>query len=185
MIKVNLLPKKRTAKKISGIRHLVLGLVLILGVVVALGYVWSNQRTRIAGLKEQVAQASQEKERLKNVNQDKEAHQKNIEDLKHRIDVISQIEKGRMLPLRVLDGITGILNESLPIWLTSLNFDGVRVLFDGYSFTNQDIATFVKKLEESPTLKNVDLQVSQKINQGGKEIFRFSLTAEMEMPQGG
>lgn len=183
MIKINLLPRKVTRKKMTVIRHLVLGGVLILAVTAMIGYFWMLQSNKIDSLNSQVAQARSEKDSLKNVNQQKEQHEKDIEDLKHRIDVISQIEKGRTIPIHLMDEITKVLDDSLPIWLTSLNFTGQNIMLDGYSFTNPDIANMVKQLEASPYLQNVDLIVSQKATIQGREIFKFSISAGLEMPE--
>lgn len=182
MIKINLLTRKVTRKKMTVIRHLVIGGAAVLVVILALSYLWMNQKNRIASLRSQVDQAVKEKEKLKNVNQEKEQHEKDIEDLKHRIDVISQIEKGRTIPLHLMDDLTKVLDQSMPIWLGGMSFGGERLNLDGYSFTNPDIARFVKELESSLYFKNVELLVSQKATVQGRELFRFSISAEIETP---
>ncbi len=185
MIKINLLPRKVTRKKLTVIRHSVLGGILLLVLVAALGFVWYTQNGRISTLKAEVAKAEKEKESLKNVNAEKQMHEKNIEDLKHRIDVISQIEKGRTIPIRVMDEITRHLDAKLPIWLTGMNYNGEKMTIDGYSFTNPDIAKLVTYLQQSPYLKNVELIISQKVTLQGKEVFRFSITGAVQKPQQG
>lgn len=185
MIRINLLPRKVTRKKLTVIRHLVLGGLLLLVLLVAMGYTWVSQSGRISALRAQIAAAQQEKDKLKNVNQEKERYQKNIEDLKHRIDVISQIEKGRSLPIHFFDDVTRVLEGSIPVWLTSMGFNGDRVSLDGYSFTNSDIALLVTRLEGTASLRSVELLVSQKVTLQGKEAFKFSISALLETPQGG
>jgi type IV pilus assembly protein PilN len=185
MIKVNLLPRRVTKKKLTVIRHLVLGSLLVLVLVAGMGYWWIVQAGKISSYKDQVAQAEQEKDKLKNVNQEKEQHQKTIQDLKHRIDVIAQIEKGRIIPIHLLDEMTRILDDSLPAWLTNFGYNGTRIQIDGYAFTNPDIARLVKRFEDSPYLKMAELIVSQKMMVSDREIFRFTITAEVEGVQGG
>ncbi len=185
MIKVNLLPRKVTKKKLTVIRHIVLASLLLLVLIAAMGYFWVVQAGKVTALKEQVAMAEQEKDKLKNVNQEKEQHQKTIEDLKHRIDVIAQIEKGRVVPIHLLDELTLILDDAMPAWLTNFGYNGARIQIDGYAFANPDIARLVKKIEESPYLKTAELIVSQKMKVSDREIFRFTITAEVEGLAGG
>jgi len=184
VIRINLLPRRVTRKKLTVIRHLVLSILIILLVVIGIGYKWMSYNARITSLISQVAAAEEEKERLKDVHKEKEMHEKNIQELKSRIDVISQIEKGRLIPIRILDGITRILDDTLPIWLTSLSYNGQQVTLDGYSFSNPDIAKLVKKLVRSPNIGQVELLYSQKSVVKSRELFRFSIVANLEAPEG-
>jgi type IV pilus assembly protein PilN len=184
VIRINLLPRRVTRKKLTVIRHLVLSLLILLLVIIAIGYQWMSYNARITSLRAQVAEAEEEKERLKDVHKEKEMHEKNIQELKSRIDVISQIEKGRLIPIRILDGITQILDDTLPIWLTSLSYNGQQVTMDGYSFTNPDIAKMVKRLEKSPNVAQVELLYTQKSVVKQRELFKFSVVANLEAPAG-
>jgi type IV pilus assembly protein PilN len=186
MIKINLLPRKVTRKKMTVIRHIALGSVLLAVYLALLGYIWFDNKGKINALQARVALAEQEKEKLKNVNQEKEQHQKSIDDLKRRIDVITQIEKGRLLPIRVLDDLTKILDEKMPVWLERFNLNpNGQIIIDGFAFTNDDLSNLLQRLEASDYLKNVTLIFSQVNKLQGRDVFRFSLTAEMETPQGG
>jgi type IV pilus assembly protein PilN len=183
MIRINLLPRKVTKKKKAAIRHVVVGALVLVLVFAVMGYLWYVQKGKITTLRRQLDVATSEKEKLKNVNQEKAQYEKTIADLKHRIDVISTIEKGRAVPVHIMDDLTMVLNESMPIWLTRLSFTPKGVQLEGYSFTNEDLSRFLKKVEESGYLANVNLIVSQKQQLTGKDVYLFSITAEIEEPK--
>jgi type IV pilus assembly protein PilN len=181
MIKVNLLPRRVTRKKMTFIRHLVISALLIGALLVAIIFQWMSYKGEYNSLGNQVVAAEAEKESLQDVHKKKEQHEATIQDLKNRIEVISQIEKGRVMPIHLMDEVTRILNDdTLPIWLSSLSYNGQNLQLDGFSYTNPGIAKFVKNLERSPYIAGVELLYSQKSKSKDREIFKFSIISNIE-----
>ena len=71
MIRVNLLAKKASKKKAGAIQHLAIGAVAVVILAVGLGWVWVDQSGKLAKLRVEIAKQQAEKDRLKNVNEQK------------------------------------------------------------------------------------------------------------------
>jgi type IV pilus assembly protein PilN len=188
MIRINLLPRKVSRKKMTAIRHLALGGGLIAIVLVAMAYTWIIMGAKVGRLRQEITRVDAEIKKLENVNKDKEIHQKNLAELKRRLDVISEVEKGRVVYLHIMDEMTLILDDSkMHIWLNQMNFNQGKLQLDGVAFTNENISEFLRRLDQSPYLKNANLILSQKSKgkDATRDMYSFSLTAEVETPQGG
>lgn len=177
MIRINLLPRKVSKKKKGLLQSLVLTVAALVLVLVGIGYFWAHLNGQIKDLKIQISKAQQEKEKLKDVNTQKAAYESNIAKLKDKLDIITQIQERRYMPIRLFDELTKVLDRDTPVWLLQFFFDDERITMDGYSLSNPDLAAFVTKLEKTPFYKNVELLYSTKEKKEDREIFRFSLTA--------
>jgi len=177
MIRINLLPKKVSKKKIGLMQHMVLtGAILIL-VLMGMGYYWMSLNSRISDLRRQVAVAEAEKQKLKDVNSQKAAYEQNIAKLKGKLDIITKIKEARYMPIRLFDDLTRVLNSETPVWLDAYNYSGDKVAMKGFSLSNADLAAFVTKMERTPFYKEVELLFSEKTVLDEREVYRFSLTA--------
>lgn len=177
MIRINLIPKKVSKKKMGLLQHLIAtgaGLALVL---VVLGYFWVSLNGEISDLRVKVAAAEAEKERLKDVNNQKNAYEQNIAKLKNKLDIITKVKEKRYLPVRVFDDMTAVLDRDTPVWLSSLSYQEDKIVMDGFSLSNPDLAAFVTKLEKTSFFQDADLLFSEKVKQDDREIFRFQLNA--------
>jgi len=177
MIRINLLPKKVSKKKIGLMQHMVLTGAVIALIMVGMGYYWMSLNARITNLRRQVAAAEAEKQTLKDVNSQKSAYEQNIAKLKGKLDIIAKIKEARFMPVRLFDDLTKVLNRGTPVWLTSYSYSGDKIAMDGYSLSNPDLAAFVTKMERTPFYKNVELLYSEKTMMEEREVYRFSLNA--------
>jgi type IV pilus assembly protein PilN len=177
MIRINLLPKKVSKKKIGLMQHMVLAGAIIVLVLVGMGYYWMSLNSRITDLKRQVAVAEAEKQKLKDVNSQKAAYEQNIAKLKGKLDIIAKIKEARFMPIRLFDDLTRMLNSETPVWLVNYSYSGDKVSMEGFSLSNADLAAFVTKMERTPFYKSVELLFSEKTTMDEREVYRFSITA--------
>ena len=181
MIRINLIPKKVSKKKMGLVQHLIFAGVAFLLVAGGIGYVWMGLNAKLTKARREVAVARQEKEKLKDVHNQKTKYETNINSLKSQLDVIAKIKEARFLPVRLLDDLTNVLDKKTPVWLESFNIGKANaVKMDGYSLSNPDLAAFVTKMEKTPFYKDVDLLYSEKKKQQDREIYRFSITANSQ-----
>lgn len=180
MIRVNLLPKKVSKKKMGLVQHLVFTAVALAVVLVGIGFFWVNLNGKIAELKKQVRVTKAEVEKLKDVNQEKNKYEASIARLKSKLDIISTIKAGRYLPVRLFDELTVVLDKDTPVWLTKFSVNRNALQMEGYSLSNKDLARFVTKLEKTPFYQQVDLLYSEKTKKDDREIFRFSINAQAQ-----
>ena len=190
MIRINLIPKKVSKKKMGLMQHIAVAGLACLVVAGGIGYSWVSLNTKLSTLNFQVAEAEAEKEKLKNVNQERTKYEKSIKRLKSQLDIIKKIKAGRFLPIRLFDEITKVLDAKTPIWLSKFTFKagkakGAGVKIDGFSLSNPDLASFVTKTEETPFYEQLNLIVSQKIKSKKKddarEYYKFSITAQPQV----
>jgi type IV pilus assembly protein PilN len=178
MIRVNLLPKKVSKKKMGLVQHLISTAIVLTVVLVGIGYFWVSLNGKVAELQKQVRVTRAEVEKLKDVNKQKKKYEASIAKLKSKLDVISTIKAQRYLPVRLFDELTAVLDKDTPVWLTKFSLNRGALQLEGYSLSNKDLARFVTKLEETPFYKKVDLLYSDKTKKGDREIFRFSINAQ-------
>ncbi len=175
MIRINLIPKKVSKKKMGLMQHIAFAGMAFLLVAGGIGYSWMSLNTKLSNVNRQVAEAKAEKEKLKNVNQERKKYEKSIKRLKSQLDIIKQIKTGRFLPIRLFDELTKVLDAKTPIWLTKYTYSegkgkkGTVIKMDGYSLSNPDLAAFVTKLEATPFFRDLNLLVSQKDKKGKKK----------------
>lgn len=177
MIRINLLPRKVSKKKKGLLQNLVLTVVVFVLLFVGLGYFWVSMNGQIKDLRIKIQNANQEKDKLKDVNNQKAAYETNIAKLKDKLDIITQIKEQRYLPIRLFDELTKVLDKDTPVWLTQYYFESAKVSMEGFSLSNADLAAFVTKLENTPFYKDVELLFSTKEKMDEREIFRFSINA--------
>lgn len=183
MIKINLLAKKVSKKKAGVIQHLAIGAAALVLLAVGLGWVWVDQNGKLAALRSQILKQESEKERLKNVNEEKGRFEKEKGELERKLAIITKLQKERIVPVHLLDEITRAIDSATPIWLTSYAYTPAGVTFDGFSLSHEALRPLVDSLEKSPFYKDVDLLFSERSDLQGREVFRFSIKAGVEQPE--
>lgn len=183
MIRINLLAKKTTKKKAGAIQHLVIGAAALVVVALALVWVWSSQRGKLADLRRQITQQQAEKERLKTVNDDKARFEKEKAELERKLGIITKLQKERMIPVHLLDEITKAIDATTPVWLTNFSYTPGGVTMEGYSLSHEALRPLVDSIEKSPYYKDVELLFSERNDVQGRELFRFSIKASAEQPE--
>jgi Tfp pilus assembly protein PilN len=182
MIKINLLAKKTSKKKTGAIQHLAVGVVAVLLLAVGLGWVWVDQSGKLAVLRKQIATQEAEKERLKNVNEQKAKFEAEKGELERKLAIITRLQKERIVPVRLLDELTKVLDAATPVWITSYSFTTGGVSLNGYALSHEALRPMVDNLEKSAFYKDVELLFSERTDVQGREIFSFSIKAGVQEP---
>lgn len=182
MIRINLLAKKVSKKKAGAIQHLAAGVAVILLLLLGLGWVWMNQNDKLATLRSQVAKQQAEKERLKNVNEEKARFESEKTELERKLAIITKLQKERIVPVHLLDELTRAIDVTTPIWLTSYAYTPGGVTLDGYSLSHEALRPLVDSLEKSPYHQSVELLYSERSEIQGRTVFHFGIKAGVEQP---
>jgi type IV pilus assembly protein PilN len=183
MIRINLLAKKVSKKKAGAIQHLAIGAVAVAILAVGLGWVWVDQSGKLATLRLQIAKQEAEKVRLKNVNEEKARFEKEKGELERKLAIITKLQKERIVPVHLLDELTRVLDVGTPVWITNYAYTPGGVSLDGYSLSNEALRPMVDNLEKSAYYKGVELLFSERSDLQGREVFRFSIKADVEQPE--
>ena len=178
MIKINLLPVKRAARKAkvpvdTAMFQVVVGLGIVLVFVGACGYRWQMLVDEVA-LKTQIKESkTKELDALKKKVQEVEDYEKNKRLLEDKNRIIEQLRKNQGGPVRLLDYLSQSL-DPLKIWLTSVDGDA-QVAINGKALTNDDIVQFIRNLQQSGYFTDVMLEESRQAPEEGLIIYQFRL----------
>ncbi len=179
MIKINLLPVKRAAKKAKtpadeAMMQLGVGLGVILIFLGACGYRWQMLVDEVTFQTQAKATKTKELDALKKQVEEVEGYEKKKRLLEDKIRVIEQLRKNQGGPVRLLDYLSQGL-DPVKVWLTSMEGD-TQVMVVGKALTNDDIVEFIKNLQQSNYFLSVTLQESVQGQEDGVTVYSFRIS---------
>lgn len=179
MIKINLL-QARKEKRGAGIRKEYL---VLLGSLALLAVILGAMQLKIEKeIQETTAQIVETKKNIlhhrnliTDLNKAKEA-QKSLQD---KLNVIEALRKEKASPARVLDELSTSKPER--VHLDSLKKDGAKLGIEGVAMDDETVANFMTNLRKSKIFKNVDLVVTEQIEQNKMKLKKFVLQCEISL----
>ena len=177
MIKINLLLTRKEKKK-AGVRKefviLILAVGLLLILLAALNWkVGKEKEDMVAQISETKKEIARYKSLAVEVTKAKEA-QKVLQD---KLNIINSLRKGKETPVRVLDEISVDKPEKLQLEL--MKKEGSKLAIEGIALDDETIVQFMTNLKKSKLFKNVDLIVSEQIEQNKIKLKKFILSCEI------
>ena len=177
MIKINLLLARKEKKKV-GIRKefivLILSIVLLVVVLGGIQYLLEREKSDIlAKISETKKEIAYYKSLTTEVLKAKEA-QKILQD---KLNVINALRKEKGIPAKVLDELS--IDKPEKIHLESVRKDGSKLGIEGIALDDETIANFMTNLRKSKLFKNVDLVVSEQVEQSKIKLKKFILSCEI------
>lgn len=156
MIRINLLPFRANRRK-ENIRKQIsiffLGIILTTLIMLAYSIILGN---KIEKLDVKLAKAKEDLKIYEQKAKEVDEMIKQLELLKMKMDVISNLEKNRKMPLEILDEMSGSIIQNR-MWLTEMTAGGT-VELKGFAMDNQTVAEFMKNLEKSKFYTAVNLK---------------------------
>ena len=177
MIKINLLLARKEKKKV-GMRKEIIVLIpsVVLLFVLLIFIQWKINKEKEETLA-QITNAKKEiayyKSLTTEVNKAKEA-QKNLQE---KLNIINSLRKEKESPARVLDELS--IDKPEKIQLESLKKEGTKLGIEGIALDDETVANFMTNLRKSKIFKNVDLIVSEQVEQSKIKLKKFSLACEI------
>ena len=104
------------------------------------------------------------------------ALQKTLQD---KLNVINSLKKEKSSPSRVLDELS--IDKPEKIQLESLKKEGGKLGIEGIALDDETVANFMTNLRKSKIFKNVDLIVSEQIEQSKIKLKKFVLSCEISL----
>jgi len=177
MIKINLLLAKKEKKK-AGIRR---EIIVLIASVVFLLLVLGLLQWKINGAKDDLLLdiSTKEKEIAKNkslteqLNKAKESNKL----LDEKLNVINSLRKEKSSPARVLDELS--IDKPEKIQFESLKKEGSKLGIEGIALDDETVANFMENLRKSKLFKNVDLVISEQVEQNKIKLKKFSIICEI------
>jgi len=176
MIKINLLLTRKEKK--AGVRKefviLIVAVGLLLILLAALNWkIGKEKEDMVAQISETKKEIARYKSLAVEVTKAKEA-QKVLQD---KLNIINSLRKGKETPVRVLDEISVDKPEKLQLEL--MKKEGSKLAIEGIALDDETIVQFMTNLKKSKLFKNVDLIVSEQIEQNKIKLKKFILSCEI------
>jgi type IV pilus assembly protein PilN len=177
MIKINLL-LARKEKKRGGMKKefivLILSVVLLLAVFI---FIQWGLNKKIEDTLAQNVQKRQEIAKYKSLTTEVEKKKQEQKMVQNRLDIINSLRKDKARAAMVLDELS--IDKPEKLQLESLKKDGAKLGIEGVALDDETIANFMTNLRKSKLFKNVDLIVSEQIEQSKMKVKKFVLSCEI------
>ncbi len=177
MIKINLLLARKEKRK-GGTKKefivLIFSIVLLLGVFV---YIQWGLNGKIEDTLAQNAKKREEIIKYKSLTTEVEKKKQEQKMLQNRLDIINSLRKDKGRAARVLDELG--IDKPEKLQFESLKKDGAKLAIEGVALDDETIANFMTNLRKSKLFKNVDLIVSEQIEQSKMKVKKFVLSCEI------
>lgn len=172
MIRINLIREKRKRRKEFNLDVL----YLLFPVLVIAGVLLFHRSVagRIGDLNANIGKAQAEVARLKKEIGEVEAFKARKAELQQKVDVISNLQKGRKGPVIVFEALSASIPEKC--WIDRLTLKGNQVQLSGIALNNYTIANFMTALGQSGRFQNVVLGSAEQTTVSKVKLVKFSLT---------
>ncbi len=178
MIKINLLPVRAARKKETAIQQLVITGTVIVVIALIVASLYVVKRVQVAAAKDDITSANNKINELKTKIGKLEELKALKEQVKKKLDVLSQLRKNKTGPAQRLATLSDLTPEKL--WLTNYSESGPDIKISGIASTEELIAQFMKALEASIDFIAVELVVSEQTEVAGTKLKKFDLTMKLE-----
>jgi type IV pilus assembly protein PilN len=177
MIKINLLLARKEKRK-GGIKKefivLILSIVLLLAVFI---FIQMGLNKKIEDTLAQNARKKDEIAKYKSLTTEVEKKKEEQRMLQNRLNIINSLSQDKARAARVLDELS--IDKPEKLQLESLKKDGAKLAIEGIALDDETIANFMTNLRKSKLFKNVDLIVSEQIEQSKMKLKKFVLSCEI------
>jgi type IV pilus assembly protein PilN len=171
MIRINLIRGKRKKR-----RELNLNVFYLLFPLLVLAGLFAHQRMtvhRIETLQSDIQKATAEIARLKAEIGEVERFKARKAELQQKVDIISNLQKGRTAPVKVFEAVTASIPEKC--WIEQLAVKGGTITLSGVALNNHTIANFMTALGQSGRFQAVELGSADQVTVTGVKLMRFNL----------
>ena len=153
MIRINLLATERRAVKAvsrgmqAGQKMLVVGSLVLIMTVAALGWRYWALGQQAAQLEENIAAAQREEARLQEILRQVTEFEARKTVLEARLALIDELRKGQNAPVHMIDQVSRALPDMT--WLTSVAQQGYTLTIQGRCLTLTSLSDYIGNLEGS------------------------------------
>ena len=187
MIKINLLPVREWRRREAVRRQISLLFLSTLLLFVALFAVGVTYQQKLSARRDKLHELEAKKRKLQFVEKKIAQIKAKQRELEEKFKAMEQLQQGRTKTVQVLDEVV----SALPIdrvWLTSLTYDGSRLVLSGVALDNHTVALFMRRIEASPWFSSVRLTNTSLTKRQDQQLTNFGLTIAVNQqpsPPGG
>jgi type IV pilus assembly protein PilN len=177
MIKINLLQRKKEGKAAKGRKEMMITVAAIGLLVALLGSLHWQMMAQREDMTRRITSTEQEialyKSKIEKANKAKEEQK----ILKDKLEIINSLKKQKSTSAKVLDEVS--IQKPEKMHLEVLKKEGNRVGIEGIALDDETVANFMTNLRKTKLFKNVDLVVSEQIEQSKIKLKKFTLSCEI------
>jgi Tfp pilus assembly protein PilN len=190
MIRINLLgaPKPKSKRSAVPAVSLEIGepgspkvkivVMLVLAAAVNWWY-WHELDRQSRTLASRMQAAEQRNHELADVKARYLERQREVENYKHRVDIIDQLRASQSGPVELLNTIADTVNSSEAVWLSSMKDLGTSVDIEGMALSADAVAGLITNLQKSGRFQNIEIKETfQDESVKNMQAFEFTLTCE-------
>ena len=172
MIRINLVRGKRKKRRelSAGSGWIAFPLVVLAGTI----YFHTTVSGRISKLDADIGKANTDIARLKKEIGEVEKFKVRKAELQKKVDVISNLQKGRSGPVRYFEALSAAIPEKC--WIDTLGVKDDKVTLTGVALNNYTIANFMTALGQTGRFRDVVLGVAEQTTVSGVKLVKFNLT---------
>ena len=180
MIRINLLPKQQVKETSSsrGLGEVFLGMLALLAVLGVIFATHITQSRKISSVQNNISTTERKINALKDVEKKIEEFKAKNKELERRIKVIADLEKKRSGPLFVMDSISSAIPTKA--WVDEISSKGNSATIKGVAWNEFTVADFMKSLQKSNYIKNVNLNVIKKKTVNSLPLRSFEISSSLD-----
>jgi type IV pilus assembly protein PilN len=177
MIKINLLLARKEKKKV-GMKKEMVFLILSVAVLLFLLIIvqWRGEKEKENTLR-QISETKKEINYYKSLTTEVAKAKEAQKTLQDKLNVINSLRKEKASPARVLDELS--VDKPEKIQLVSLKKEGAKLGIEGIALDDETVANFMTNLRKSKLFKNVDLIVTEQVQQNKFKLKKFILSCQI------
>ena len=172
MIRINLIRGKRKKRRELNLNifYLVIPLIVLAGL-----FLFHRMETnRITEIQANIAKANTEIQRLKKEIGEVEKFKSRKAELQKKVDIISDLQTGRTMPVKVFEAVSTSIPEKC--WIDKMDMTSDQISLSGVALNNHTIANFMTALGQSGRFQNVVLGAAEQTTVTGVKLMKFNLT---------
>jgi type IV pilus assembly protein PilN len=156
MIKINLIPYRAERKNEVIMRQAVAGAAPILLLLIIMAAVWFVNNSQIKANDEEIAQIKTKIDACTLQMKEIDAFKSKKEVLTKKMDVITNLKKGKEGPVHLMDELATAIPGNL--WLTAIKQKGSDLVIEGKAIDNIAVSNYMINLDKSLYINSVDLK---------------------------
>jgi type IV pilus assembly protein PilN len=172
MIRINLVRGKRKKRRELSVGSLWIAFPLV--VLAGTLYFHTTVSGKISRLDAGIVKANAEIVRLKKEIGEVEKFKARKVELQKKVDIISNLQKGRTGPVRYFEALSAAIPEKC--WIDTLGVKDGKVTLSGVALNNYTIANFMTALGQTGRFRDVVLGAAEQATVAGVKLVKFNLT---------
>ncbi|MCL6584489.1 MAG: PilN domain-containing protein [bacterium] len=177
MIRINLLPKRKK-KSLSIGKELTSGVIFLLLLFGAVALWYHQLNFKIENLQRQISETKRQIE-TSNIQIDKiKKLKEEKKEVERKLNIIKELKSRQKGPAPLLNQLSLIIPDE--IWLSSLSSKGSQLSLEGMSLTANNVADFMKSLENTGLLRQIELdKTEQRAIADNKKVQNFKIICNL------